>query len=235
MVIKRKSQTILILALDFSDRKGAISFLSLYGADIRWVKIGLELFTKEGPDLVKEIADLGYQVFLDLKLHDIPNTVTRTVKSLSSLPIQMLTLHASGGKSMMEGAVKAAREYAYNLDLLAVTVLTAIDKDTLLATGVASSPEGQVARLGHLAIDSGVQGVVCSPQEITLIREELGKDALVVTPGIRPIGSSSNDQKRTLTPAEAAIMGSDFIVVGRPILEAVDPLDAVKKILNELK
>ena len=235
MVIKRKSQTILILALDFSDRKGAISFLSLYGADIRWVKIGLELFTKEGPDLVKEIADLGYQVFLDLKLHDIPNTVTRTVKSLSSLPIQMLTLHASGGKSMMEGAVKAAREYAYNLDLLAVTVLTAIDKDTLIATGVASSPEGQVARLGHLAIDSGVQGVVCSPQEITLIREELGKDALVVTPGIRPIGSSSNDQKRTLTPAEAAIMGSDFIVVGRPILEAVDPLDAVKKILNELK
>lgn len=235
MVIKRKTDTELILALDFSDRNRAISFLSLYGKGIKWVKVGLELFTKEGPDFVREIADLGYQVFLDLKLHDIPNTVTRTVKSLSSLPIQMLTLHASGGKSMMEGAVKAAREYAYNLDLLAVTVLTAIDKDTLLATGVASSPEEQVARLGHLAIDSGVQGVVCSPQEITLIREELGKDALVVTPGIRPIGSSSNDQKRTLMPAEAAIMGSDFIVVGRPILEAVDPLDAVKTILNELK
>ena len=234
MTVTRKRQTKLILALDFSDRNSAISFLSLYGKDIKWVKLGLELFTKEGPSFVREVADLGYEVFLDLKLHDIPNTVTKTIKSLSSLPIRMLTLHASGGKSMMKGAALAAQEYSSNLDLLAVTVLTAIDQDTLTATGIDSSPPEQVIRLGRLAVDSGIQGVVCSPQEITLVRERLGKDALVVTPGIRPSGSSKNDQKRTLTPAQASKMGSDFIVVGRPIMGANNPLDAVQKILNEL-
>ena len=234
MVIERKTDTELILALDFPDRNSAISFLFLYGKDIKWVKVGLELFTKEGPSFVRQIADLGYEVFLDLKLYDIPNTITRAIKSLSSLPIRMLTLHASGGKSMMEGAVLAAQEYASNLDLLAVTVLTAIDHNTLLATGINSSPPEQVTRLGRLAIDSGVPGIVCSPQEITLIREKISSHAIVVTPGIRDAGSSMDDQKRTLTPAQASAMGSDFIVVGRPIIKAINPLDVIQRILGYL-
>ena len=224
----------LILALDLETREEALAMLDRLGDSLKWVKIGLQLFTAYGPDFVREIADRGYKVFLDLKLHDIPNTVAKAVQSIASLPVELLTLHASGGAEMLEWANKARNEHAPNLNLLAVTVLTSMDEAQLRSLNVKATPEAQVLHLADITIQAGIQGLVCSSLELSPLRARLGNDPIIVTPGIRPAGSSADEQKRIMTPAAAAAAGSSYIVVGRPILKAEDPAAAAKAIQAEL-
>lgn len=224
----------LILALDLETRESALELLEKLGDSLQWVKIGLQLFTAYGPDLVHEVAGRGYKVFLDLKLHDIPNTVAKAVKSISKLPVDLLTLHASGGAEMLKWASDAKDEYSPNLKLLAVTVLTSMNKQQLHDLNVSADPESQVLHLADLSLQSGVSGLVCSPLELSLLRAKFGQGPVIVTPGIRPKGSASNEQKRIMTPGEALTKGANHIVVGRPILAAKDPLAAVKAINAEL-
>jgi orotidine-5'-phosphate decarboxylase len=202
---------------------------------LRWVKIGLQMFTAYGPNYVREVADQGFDIFLDLKLHDIPNTVAKAVESLGPLPIRMLTLHTCGGGEMMRAAVAAQQKTNPDLLLLGVTVLTSMDGPGLNEVGVAAEPAAQVARLGRLAADSGIRGLVCSPLEVSLLRSSLPGHMQLVTPGIRPASEAGgDDQKRIMTPADAARAGSTHIVVGRPILKAADPAAAARAILAEL-
>src|SRR5215212_4577509 len=193
----------LILVLDAQSPRDVAPALRQLQGTVRWVKVGLEMFTACGPDAVREIAGLGFNVFLDLKLHDIPNTVAKAVESAAKLPIRMLTLHTCGGREMMQWAVKAQQQHAPNLLLLGVTVLTSMSATGLAATGVADAPEKQVVRLGKLATEAGVRGLVCSPLEITPLRATLSPDVALVTPGIRPRDAKADDQARVMTPAEA--------------------------------
>ncbi len=225
----------LILALDVPDRQQAAPILRQLRGSLRWVKIGLQMFTAYGPDYVKAVADEGFNIFLDLKLHDIPNTVAKAVESLAPLPIGMLTIHTSGGREMMAAARAAQQQTKPDLLLLGVTVLTSTDASGLAELGLAVSPEAQVSRLGRLASDAGLRGLVCSPLEVAMLRKELPADIQLVTPGIRPAGEAGgDDQKRIMTPAEAARTGSSYIVVGRPILKAKDPAAAARAILADL-
>jgi len=224
----------LILALDLDTREKALHMLDRLGGSLEWVKVGLQLFTAYGPDLVREIAERGYRVFLDLKLHDIPNTVAKSVQSISKLPVDLLTLHASGGAEMLEWAERARADYAPELKLLAVTVLTSMDAAQLRSLNVNADPEAQVPHLAGLSIQAGIPGLVCSPLELPLLRARFGEDPIIVTPGIRPKGSASDEQKRIMTPYEAATAGADYIVVGRPILKAEDPAAAAEAVQAEL-
>ncbi|HSI09213.1 MAG: orotidine-5'-phosphate decarboxylase [Rariglobus sp.] len=225
----------LILALDVPTREEAAPILRQLRGELRWVKIGLQMFTAYGPDYVKAVADEGFNIFLDLKLHDIPNTVAKAVESLAPLPIGMLTLHTSGGREMMSYARKAQLASKPDLLLLGVTVLTSMDATGLSELGVAVSPEAQVSRLGQLASDAGLTGLVCSPLEVGMLRKQLPAGIQLVTPGIRPAGEAGgDDQKRIMTPADAARAGSSYIVVGRPILKAKDPVAATRAILADL-
>jgi orotidine-5'-phosphate decarboxylase len=225
----------LILVLDAqSPREVAPALRQLQGT-VRWVKVGLEMFTACGPDSVREIADLGFQVFLDLKLHDIPNTVARAVESAARLPIRMLTLHTSGGREMMEWAVKSQQQHSPDLLLLGVTVLTSMSGTGLGEVGVAGSPEQQVVRLGQLAVEAGLRGLVCSPLEIAPLRRVLPGNIALVTPGIRPRDAKADDQTRVMTPSEAALAGASYLVVGRPIFKAPDPVAAARAILEDIK
>ncbi|HVZ65733.1 MAG TPA: orotidine-5'-phosphate decarboxylase [Lacunisphaera sp.] len=225
----------LILALDVPTREAAAPLLRQLRGQLRWVKIGLQLFTAYGPNYVREVAGMGFDIFLDLKLHDIPNTVAKAVESLAPLPIRMLTLHTSGGGEMMRAALAAQQQHNPRLLLLGVTVLTSTDDAGLREIGVASPSPEQVARLGQLAADAGLRGLVCSPLEVPLLRRQLPADMQLITPGIRPAGDAGgDDQKRIMTPAEAARAGSSYIVVGRPILKAADPAAAARSILAEL-
>jgi len=187
---------------------------------------------------VRAIADDGFNVFLDLKLHDIPNTVAKAIESLAPLPIGMLTLHTGGGREMMVAAKEAQQATKPDLMLLGVTVLTSLDMIGLREVGVTDTPDVQVARLAHLAVDSGLSGLVCSPLEVKALRANLQipREVKLITPGIRPSNDpTSDDQKRVMSPAEAAAAGASFIVVGRPILKAKDPAAAARAILAELK
>jgi orotidine-5'-phosphate decarboxylase len=225
----------LILALDVPTREEAAPILRQLRGQLRWVKLGLQMFTAYGPNYVREVAGMGFDIFLDLKLHDIPNTVGKAVESLGPLPIKMLTLHTSGGGEMMRFAKAAQEKTNPNLLLLGVTVLTSTDAAGLNEIGVGVSPADQVARLGKLATDSGLRGLVCSPLEVELLRRTLPGSTQLVTPGIRPSGEAGgDDQKRVMSPAEAARAGSSYIVVGRPILKATDPAAAARAILAEL-
>ena len=226
----------LILALDVPTREEAAPLLRQLRGELRWVKIGLQMFTAYGPDYVRAVADEGFNVFLDLKLHDIPNTVAKAVESLAPLPIGMLTLHTAGGREMMTYARKAQLQTKPDLLLLGVTVLTSMDATGLSELGVSVSPEAQVSRLGKLAADAGLRGLVCSPLEVAMLRSQLSSDVQLVTPGIRPAGEAGgDDQKRIMTPADAARAGSSYIVVGRPILKAKDPVAATRAILADLR
>jgi orotidine-5'-phosphate decarboxylase len=224
----------LILALDAPSPRDVTPALRQLQGTVRWVKVGLEMFTAAGPDCVREIAGMGFDVFLDLKLHDIPNTVAKAVASVASLPVRMLTLHTGGGREMMQWAAQAQREHAPDLLLLGVTVLTSMSAPGLAETGVADSPENQVVRLGRLAADAGLRGLVCSPLEIAPLRRVLPPEIALITPGIRPREARADDQTRVMTPAEAARAGARFLVVGRPVFKAPDPVATARAILAEL-
>ena len=224
----------LILALDLESRQSARDLLKQIGGELKWVKVGLQMFTAHGPDWVREIADRGYQIFLDLKLHDIPNTIAKSVQSLCQLPIDMLTLHASGGEEMLAEAEKTKRELKPDLLLLGVTVLTSMDAPQLHRIGVRHTAEEQVVNLAAMTKDAGVKGLVCSARELVALAPQFADSLQFVTPGIRPSGSSAHDQKRIVTPRQAAELGSNFIVVGRPIYQADEPRQVVRMINREL-
>lgn len=224
----------LIIALDYADSRAAFSLLDKLDPALCRIKIGKEMFTRYGPALVKQVAAAGFDVFLDLKFHDIPNTVAGAVAAAADLGAWMVNVHASGGRAMMEAARKALDAHPQTL-LIAVTVLTSLSSDELAETGITASAESQVLRLAALASDTGMHGVVCSAREIQPLRQRLPRDFLLVTPGIRPAGDSVGDQKRTETPANALAMGSDYLVIGRPVTQAADPLAKLQMIQQEIQ
>ncbi|WP_422369019.1 orotidine-5'-phosphate decarboxylase [Pelagibius sp.] len=228
----------IFVGLDTPDIERAVSIAkSLVGA-VGGIKIGKELFTAQGPDGVRLVAG-GAPLFLDLKFHDIPNTVAGAVRAAVHLRPAILNVHASGGRAMMQAAGQAARETAEDLGVerpkvIGVTVLTSLDAQDLEEVGQRGPAEDQVLRLARLTQDSGLDGVVCSPREIAAIRKACGPDFLLVVPGIRPSWSSSDDQKRVMTPEEAIAEGADHLVIGRPIAAADDPLAAARRITEDL-
>ncbi len=222
-----------IVALDFKNREETMVFLENFTAPI-YVKVGMELFYSAGPEIVKEIKALGHQVFLDLKFHDIPNTVRGAMRSCLSLGADMVNLHASGGKQMMKEALEEANILEKPPLVIAVTILTSMDEHTLKTElHVNEQVEAAVLRLAKLTKEAGLPGIVCSALEAKIVKEELGKDFLTITPGIRPMESSHGDQSRVVTPVMAKDLGSDYIVVGRPITKADDPYKAYLKIKEE--
>jgi len=226
----------LIVALDVPDGAAAVAAVQKLPAEVQFVKVGLELFIAEGPDVLKPIAALGKQIFLDLKLHDIPRTVERAVQTAAKHNVFMLTLHAAGGRAMLRAAAEAARAFGPQAPkLVAVTVLTSLDQNDLNDLGVQRTPAQQVFALGELAIGSGMDGLVCSAQEVGAMRQQLGPLPLLVTPGIRLPSNAVGDQKRVATPASAVKDGSSFLVVGRPILEAADPIAAALAVLADMR
>jgi orotidine-5'-phosphate decarboxylase len=224
----------LIVALDVSSAAAARKIVAAVGDSAHIYKVGMQLFTAEGPAIVRELIASGRQVFLDLKFHDIPNTVDAAVKEAAKLGVSMLTVHASGGGAMLRAAVDAARATNPSTMVLAVTVLTSLDQRDLEHGGVRGSVVDHVSRLAALAITSGCHGVVASAQEAATLRTELGDDFLIVTPGVRPIGVEHGDQARVVTPSEAIAAGATYIVVGRPITEADDPAAEAREILAQM-
>lgn len=222
----------LIVALDFPDARAALALVDRLEGAASWFKVGLELYIAEGNSLVAELERRGLSIFLDLKLHDIPNTVASAVRAASRLGVDMLTVHAAGGSEMLAAAAEAA---ANGVGLLAVTVLTSMDATQLEATGVHATPAEQVEKLASLALANGIGGLVCSPIEVGGLRGKFGAKPLLVTPGIRPQGSEAGDQRRMATPAAAMAAGASYLVVGRPITRAEDPAAAARSIVAEMQ
>lgn len=225
-------QTRLIVALDVPKSAALHQLLTQLPAEIQWVKIGLELFCAEGPNALAPWKDAHKNIFLDLKLHDIPRTVERAVASAATHGVKMLTIHASGGREMCKAAANAAGESG--ITLLAVTVLTSLDQSDFPDLGIARSTSDQALALAEISLGAGVPGLVCSPHEVSSLRARFGKSPVLVVPGIRPAHSSAGDQKRIGTPEDAARAGASFIVVGRPILDAADPRAAAQGVLDAL-
>ena len=228
----------IIIALDVKNKEEGLTLVRTLESAVLF-KVGLQLYTAEGPALLKDVRELGKKVFLDLKLHDIPNTVAEAVRSGMRLGAWMMTIHASGGREMMAEAAKAAADEAAKLGkpkplLLGVTVLTSLKDTELQEVGFAGKVLDQVLRLAGLAKAAGLDGVVCSPQEIEAVHREFGTSLLIVTPGIRPAGANVNDQKRIMTPAQAVALGADYLVIGRPITAAPSPNQAFREIAAEI-
>jgi orotidine-5'-phosphate decarboxylase len=229
------SKSRLIVALDVPDRAAALRAVDQLTGHVGFFKVGLELFTREGPRLVEEIRSRGEKVFLDLKLHDIPNTVRGAVRSACQLGVQMLTIHASGGPAMLKAACEEAQASGSPPLLLAVTALTSLSPDDVQNLGITGSVEQWVERLADMARNSGIRGLVASTKELPMLRRKFRGEMQLVIPGIRPAGSATQDQSRTATPAEAIRAGADFIVVGRPVLQAPDPAKAADAIVAEMQ
>jgi orotidine-5'-phosphate decarboxylase len=223
----------LAVALDYPDAFEAMKLVDSLGQTCQWFKVGMELYYAAGNDIIRQLRDRGFDVFLDLKLHDIPNTVAGAVRSATKAGASLLTIHASGGSAMMTAAAEAAKAPG-SPRLLAVTVLTSMDAAQLAATGITVSPAEQVLKLAKLATQSGIDGFVCSAEEVTAVRAATGPGSLLVIPGIRPAGAAIGDQKRIATPAQAIAQGASILVVGRPITQAKDPAAAAEDILNEI-
>lgn len=232
--LKNTARDRLIVALDAPSAARARELARELHGTCQWVKVGLELFIAAGQSMVEELVEQGFSVFLDLKLHDIPNTVAGAVRSAATTGASLLTVHASGGPAMLTAAVEAAAKLPNSPRPLAVTVLTNMDARQLAAVGVLSSPSEQVLRLARAAQACGINGFVCSAEEVGLLRRELGKEAFLVVPGIRPSGSSHDDQKRIAPPGDAIRSGADALVIGRPITQAPDPAKAAAAILTEI-
>jgi orotidine-5'-phosphate decarboxylase len=221
----------LIVALDVPSTVEAQKLVARIGDAAGIYKVGLQLFTAEGPGIVRDLVSSSRRVFLDLKLHDIPTTVALAVKSAAELRVDMLTIHASGGAAMLRAAAEAA---AGRLNLLAVTVLTSLNDEDIQEIGVSGRVSDQVLRMAALAQSAGCQGIVTSPREALMVRKALGEGFTIVTPGIRPAGAETNDQQRSATPAQAISNGASHIVVGRPITHAPDPAKAAEAIISEM-
>ena len=222
----------IIIPLDL-DYKEALKLAKLLDPKICRMKIGNQLFTSSGPKVVKELHQLGFDVFLDLKFHDIPNTVHEAVKSAADLGVWMVNVHASGGKQMLEASKKALQQFSNPPLLIAVTVLTSLSQEFLSEIGL-DNLDDQVFRLTRMAKESGLDGVVCSASDAESVKQEFGEEFLTVTPGIRPSGSSLDDQSRVSTPSEAIASGSDYLVIGRPITGSEDPKKALEAIYKEI-
>jgi orotidine-5'-phosphate decarboxylase len=229
------SQSRIIVALDFAGVEQARAFVARVTPENCRLKVGKELFTRGGPALVREFVGRGFDVFLDLKFHDIPNTVAQACAAAADLGVWMVNVHALGGEKMMGAAREAIAASGKPTHLIAVTILTSMDEAQLAGIGLAGKVEDHVLRLAKLARHSGLDGVVCSPREAPMLRAELGKDFLLVTPGVRPAGAATDDQSRITTPAQAVRNGSDYLVIGRPITAAPDPLTAMADITAELR
>jgi orotidine-5'-phosphate decarboxylase len=224
----------LIVALDVPDARSAMRLVAELEGTCNWFKVGLELFVAEGPAVLEPIVRRGHNVFLDLKLHDIPNTVAGAVRSAAGLGVRMLTVHAGGGPAMLQAAKTALAGIAYPPELLAVTVLTSMDEGQLHASGVDRVPAGQVELLAKMGTEAGIRGFVCSPQEVAAVRALTGPEAVLVVPGIRPAGAAIGDQKRVAGPAQALQQGASYLVVGRPITQAPNRAEAAAAILEEM-
>jgi orotidine-5'-phosphate decarboxylase len=221
----------IIVALDVATEKAALGLVEQLAPAISFFKIGLQLYTAAGPEIVRQVRATGAQVFLDLKLHDIPNTVGHAVESAQALDVQLLTIHLSGGSEMIRAAVAARKS---DLRILGVTVLTSLDDEGLHEIGVTDNVDIEVLRLAKLGVAAGIDGVVASPLEIEILRPEFGSSLTIVTPGIRPSRADASDQKRCLSPREALAAGADYLVIGRPITAQADPREAASKILEEI-
>ncbi|MDH4285141.1 MAG: orotidine-5'-phosphate decarboxylase [Gallionellaceae bacterium] len=224
----------IIIALDYPQAAPALELAARLDPGLCRVKVGKELFTAAGPQLVEQLMQRGFEVFLDLKYHDIPNTVAQACKAAASLGVWMLNVHALGGRKMMEAAREAMAQTAKPPKLTAVTVLTSMAQDDLQEIGIAHSPPEMVLRLARLTRDSGLDGVVCSAQEAALLRRECGKEFCLVTPGIRPADAAADDQSRIMTPRAAMENGASYLVIGRPVTRAADPLEALEKISEQI-
>jgi orotidine-5'-phosphate decarboxylase len=224
----------LIVALDVPDAASAEALIGQLENTCQWFKVGLELFIAAGPSIVELLTARGHSVFLDLKLHDIPNTVASAVRSATRLGVKMMTLHAAGGPAMLTAARAALDGVVEPPELLAVTVLTSMDQAQVHAVGLKRSPAAQVELLARMGLGVGIRGFVCSPQEVASLRALTGPEGVLVIPGIRPAGAAIGDQKRIATPAEALRLGASYLVVGRPITQAADPAETAEAILQEM-
>jgi orotidine-5'-phosphate decarboxylase len=223
----------LIVALDVADSAAARALADRLAGEVGMLKVGSQLFTAAGPDVVRALVDGGHRVFLDLKFHDIPNTVAGAVSAAAGLGVSLLTIHSAGGTAMIEAAARAAR--GSSARVLAITVLTSLDGGVLDAIGMTGGVDGTVARMAKLAAEAGADGVVASPHEARALRLASRAGFLIVTPGIRPNGAALGDQSRASTPRDALLAGADYLVVGRPITAAEDPVAAARAIVREME
>jgi orotidine-5'-phosphate decarboxylase len=224
----------IIVALDYSDPEPALQLVNQLTPELCRLKIGKELFTTAGPQLIQNVQEKGFEVFLDLKFHDIPNTVAKACEAAARLGVWMVNVHALGGKKMMQAAREAVDKFNKPPKLIAVTILTSMDEQDITEIGLSGSPQENVISLARLAKASDFDGVVCSPKEVNQLRQQLGGEFCLVTPGVRPQGASQDDQKRTTTPKQALQSGASYLVIGRPITKAHDPLQALTVICTEI-
>ncbi|MCB5187882.1 orotidine-5'-phosphate decarboxylase [Methylobacillus caricis] len=224
----------IIVALDYADSASALALAKTLDPALCRLKVGKELFTAAGPEMVRQLVDQGFGIFLDLKFHDIPNTVAKACEAASRLGIWMLNVHASGGNKMMEAAREGVARSGHSPRLIAVTVLTSMKQEDLQQVGISIPIEQHVLNLANLTKQAGLDGVVCSAQEAPVLRQALGQDFCLVTPGIRPADASLDDQSRVVTPAQGLKLGSTYLVIGRPITKAHDPLQALQAINTSL-
>jgi orotidine-5'-phosphate decarboxylase len=232
--ISEQAKDRLIVALDVTTADDALALADRLEGQCRWFKVGLELYIAAGPAIVEKLVKRGHSIFLDLKLHDIPNTVAAAVRSSASLGVRMLTIHAAGGPAMLAAAHQAVMSIGNPPQLLAVTVLTSMDQSQINAIGLPRSAQEQVALLARVGLEAGIDGFVCSAQEVAELRTLTGPGGVLVTPGVRPMGADKGDQQRIATPAQALRQGASYLVVGRPITQAVDPARAAEAILKEM-
>ena len=224
----------IIIALDYPDAAPALALAERLQPALCRLKVGKEVFAATGPGLIEQLQQRGFEIFLDLKFHDIPNTAAQACKAAASLGVWMVNVHALGGRKMLEAAREAIAQSTHQPKLIAVTMLTSMAQEDLADIGIASTPAEMVLRLATLARDSGLDGVVCSAQEAALLRKQCGKEFCLVTPGIRPAQASLDDQSRVMTPLAALQAGSSYLVIGRPITRAADPLQALLDINQEI-
>jgi orotidine-5'-phosphate decarboxylase len=231
----QRTEPRVIVALDFPDQSQAMQLVERLDPALCRLKVGKEMFTRYGPPFVEALRQRGFEIFLDLKFHDIPNTVAAACDAAADLGVWMMNLHASGGRRMMEAARERLARRSESPLLVAVTILTSLAAEDIAEVGYAGDPAENVLRLAGLTRDAGLDGVVCSPREAVEIRRQIGDDFLLVTPGVRPKSAAADDQRRVMSPGEAIAAGSSYLVVGRPITAAEDPIAALKMINQEIE